>query len=172
MISWRELATSKKFSTETRGSFSICLVKQPKKLRDFAIKTLTWDGVLIQTVRAVSSLKKKSTEEMGGNMTFDPYHNRIPHGMLTDDEKAALEETGGPWEHFLFGEWHPVSSPRWGDDMIYRAVRKPAPAPQDGDIWVRTSNWAAEFWLQAKPNDPLAAALIADGYRLFREVKA
>jgi hypothetical protein len=104
---------------------------------------------------------------------FDPYHNRIPQGLLTDEENAALEATGGPWEYCdpRQGMWQAVTNPDWFRDCVYRAVRKPLPVPQAGDVWVRTSNWA-EFWLQAKPNDPLAAALIADGYRLFREVKA
>jgi hypothetical protein len=31
-------------------------------------------------------------------MTFDPYHNRIPQGLLTADEKAAMiEQEGEGW---------------------------------------------------------------------------
>jgi hypothetical protein len=60
-------------------------------------------------------------------MTFDPHTNRIPQGLLTADEKAALETTGGTWEFWddEDGEWHPAPSPRWHDDMIYRAALQP-----------------------------------------------
>ena len=102
-------------------------------------------------------------------MTFDPYTNRTPTGLLTDEEKAALEATGGPWEHFLFGEWHPASSPRWSDDMIYRAVRKPMPAPQEGDVWIRIGDF---YWLPAQTIEHHAEMMTASGWRLFREVKA
>jgi hypothetical protein len=105
-------------------------------------------------------------------MTFDPYANGIPNEMLTDEEKAALEATGGPWELCFpaAGDWQLVTNPKWMGCYIYRAVRKPPPVPQDGDVWIRTSN-GAEFWLPAQPNDPEAGSIVAEGYRLFREVK-
>jgi hypothetical protein len=106
-------------------------------------------------------------------MTFDPYTNRIPNGMLTDDEKAALEATGGPWE-FWDGEdgvWRNTPSPAWISRRIYRAVRKPLPVPQEGDVWFRTDP-PHRNWFAAEPNDPEAGSIIAEGYRLFREVKA
>jgi hypothetical protein len=62
---------------------------------------------------------------------FDPYSNRIPHGLLTDKEKAALEATGGPWEFWddEDGEWRQIARPVWLEDDIYRTVRKPLPVP-------------------------------------------
>jgi hypothetical protein len=106
-------------------------------------------------------------------MTFDPYTNRIPHGLLTEEEKAALEATGGPWEcrDPDSGKWVQFVNPKWFDNGIYRAVRKPLPVPQEGDVWMKTRN-GAEFWFPAMPNDPEAGSIVADGYRLFREVKA
>ena len=105
-------------------------------------------------------------------MTFDPYTNRIPHGMLTADEKAALEATGGPWEYCdpRQGMWQAVTNPDWLRDCVYRAVRKSLPVPQEGDVWVRTEpNF--RHWFEAEPNDPEAGRIIKAGYRLFREVK-
>jgi hypothetical protein len=49
------------------------------------------------------------------------------------------------------------------------AARKPMPVPQEGDVWVLERTRSA---LPAYLDDPLAADLIAEGYRLFREVKA
>ena len=105
-------------------------------------------------------------------MTFDPYHNRIPHGLLTDDEKAALEATGGPWEWLTgrgSGEWRQLVNPRWFADDIYRAVRRPLPVPQEGDVWVRIGDF---YWLPAQTIEHHAEMMTANGYRLFREVKA
>jgi hypothetical protein len=104
-------------------------------------------------------------------MTFDPYHNRIPHGLLTEDEKAALVATGGPWEIFCDGRWGPPATTNWLHDAIYRAVRKPLTVPQEGDVWVRTDPHR-RHWFKAEPNEPEAGSIVADGYRLFREVKA
>ncbi len=103
-------------------------------------------------------------------MTFDPYTNRIPSGLLTADEKAALEATGGPWEYCtpLAFVWHPSPTPRWYADCIYRAVRKPLPVPQDGDVWVDSGDYLIR---NAHPDDNVMS-LRAAGCRLFREVKA
>jgi hypothetical protein len=100
-------------------------------------------------------------------MTFDPYTNRIPHGLLTDDERAALEATGGPWEVWGWSGWVPVALPTWSKDVAYRAVRKFLPVPQDGDVWVSpTGQWYANG---ADDNED---ENISVGWRLFREVKA
>ena len=102
-------------------------------------------------------------------MTFDPYTNRIPHGMLTDDEKAALEATGGPWEwrDRDSGEWLQLDRPGWFAAGIYRAVRKPLPVPQEGDVWVHPN-----FGYSSIIHGQDIHAMIRKGWRLFREVKA
>jgi hypothetical protein len=104
-------------------------------------------------------------------MTFDPYTNRITYGMLTEDEKAALEATGGPWEFCepLDPSWETIADPEWIEDFVYRAVRKPLPVPQDGDVWVRIGDF---YWLPAQTIEHHAEMMTANGYRLFREVKA
>ena len=58
-------------------------------------------------------------------MTFDPEQNRIPTGLLTSDERAALGAAKYGWQRFLNGHWWESTSPLWGDNAIYRA--KPAP---------------------------------------------
>jgi hypothetical protein len=53
-------------------------------------------------------------------MTFDPMTNRIPWGMLTDDEKTVLKGCGGPWVVFNQLEgWHPCN-PYWDSYAVYR----------------------------------------------------
>jgi len=107
-------------------------------------------------------------------MTFDPYTNRITSGLLTDEEKAALEATGGPFEYWNIsvGKWMLCTvRPAFCPSDIYRAVRKPLPVPQDGDVWVRFG--ASPYFFLAEPKDEHEAErIIAEGYRLFREVRA
>jgi hypothetical protein len=105
-------------------------------------------------------------------MTIDPYTNRIPNGLLTADEKAALLATGGPWEYWddIRRKWDRcLVEPTFHVRDIYRAARKPLPVPQEGDVWVATNG----KWYAAEPAPADAAgALRAAGWRLFREVKA
>jgi hypothetical protein len=102
-------------------------------------------------------------------MTFDPYTNRIPHGLLTEEEKTALKATGGPFEYCtpLAFVWRPSPTPRWYADCTYRAVRKFLPVPQRGDVWVSPYG----DWYVADPEDDVAKE-IAKRWRLFREVSA
>ena len=61
-------------------------------------------------------------------MTFDPEQNRIQMGLLTADERAALEAAKHGWECFVDGHWWEAYAPLiWSVNTIYRA--KPAPAP-------------------------------------------
>ena len=60
-------------------------------------------------------------------MTFDPEQNRVPTGLLTADERAALEGAKYGWQKYRYGNWKDVGSPVWFQEDIYRA--KPAPAP-------------------------------------------
>lgn len=60
-------------------------------------------------------------------MTFDPEQNRIQMGLLTADERAALEAAKHGWQRFLNGHWWESPSPSWLADVSYRA--KPATAP-------------------------------------------
>ena len=60
-------------------------------------------------------------------MTWTPETNRIPFGLLTDDENAALRACKHGWEFYnCDGEWRVTDEkPQWFMGTIYRA--KPAP---------------------------------------------
>jgi hypothetical protein len=101
-------------------------------------------------------------------MTFDPYTNRIVQGLLTDEEKAALLATGGPWKcrDPRDNVWE-LTDPAWLDSCVYRAVRKSLPVPQEGDIWVHPNYGYSSIIHGQDSRD-----MIRKGWRLFREVKA
>jgi hypothetical protein len=77
-------------------------------------------------------------------MTIDMTQNRVPYGLLTDEEKAALhehEKAGGEFERYApadLGGWC-YSIPEWCDESIYRTV--PLPKTQDVIAWDRLPNW-------------------------------
>jgi len=59
-------------------------------------------------------------------MTFDPKTNRIPTGLLTPDELAALKNCGGPWAGYIQPDhWVECSQPAWLPQIVYR--QDPAP---------------------------------------------
>jgi hypothetical protein len=75
---------------------------------------------------------------------IDMTNNRVPYGLLTDEEKAALhehEKAGGEFEAWLVVDgWLPSVSvgPRY-PDWVYRAV--PLPKTQDVIAWDRLPEW-------------------------------
>lgn len=76
-------------------------------------------------------------------MTIDMTDNRVPYGMLSDEEKAALhehEKAGGVIEFTYFHHWSSVSKPTWGSQTIYRTVPLPAKT-QDVIAWDRLPEW-------------------------------
>ncbi len=83
-------------------------------------------------------------------MTFDPYENRVPFGLLTDDEKAALKAHHGPVQFYIHHHaiWELIDNPIWAHGTIYRAVR---PAPEL--LWI-----APEVWRVLDPKWQWAAA--------------
>jgi hypothetical protein len=54
-------------------------------------------------------------------MTFDPFTNRVPFGLLTDEEKAALQSEG-PWDYFAGANWW-KAEPNWMDGIVYRRAK-------------------------------------------------
>jgi hypothetical protein len=73
-------------------------------------------------------------------MTVDMTNNRVPYGLLTDEEKAALhehEKSGGEFKYWC-GEWAQVK-PSWYYNMTYRTV--PLPKTQDVIAWDRLPDW-------------------------------
>jgi hypothetical protein len=57
-------------------------------------------------------------------MTIDMTNNRVPYGLLTDAERAALHEhwkAGGVIEHHCDGVWFKYA-PSWLYGVVYRTV--------------------------------------------------
>jgi hypothetical protein len=76
-------------------------------------------------------------------MSIDMTQNRVPYGLLTDEEKAALQAHAEAYGAFVFYSdddkaWHPTR-PVWVNDFIYRTV--PLPLTQDEIAWDRVPDW-------------------------------
>jgi hypothetical protein len=91
-------------------------------------------------------------------MTIDMTNNRVPYGLLTDEEKAALhehEKAGGEFERYApadLGGWC-YTLPEWCDESIYRTV--PLPKTQDVIAWDRLPDWAE--WVARDKFDDLVS---------------
>jgi hypothetical protein len=75
-------------------------------------------------------------------MTIDMTNNRVPYGLLTDEEKAALhehEKAGGAFEYWACNGWEQMK-PTWFYNITYRPV--PLPKTQDVIVWEKLPNWA------------------------------
>jgi hypothetical protein len=72
---------------------------------------------------------------------IDMTNNRVPYGLLTAEEKAALhehEKAGGAFEHHCDGVWFKSAS-SWLYSVVYRTV--PLPKTQDVIAWERLPDW-------------------------------
>lgn len=59
---------------------------------------------------------------------IDMTKNRVPYGLLTDEEKAALREhnmAGGEIMIFYFDVQWNRTEPAWSDNSVYRTVPLP-----------------------------------------------
>lgn len=75
-------------------------------------------------------------------MTVDMTNNRVPYGLLTDEEKAALHEHWKAGGGFCVTRPLPVSEAAgtsWVPDAVYRTV--PLPKTQDVIAWDRLPEW-------------------------------
>jgi hypothetical protein len=77
-------------------------------------------------------------------MTVDMTNNRVPYGLLRDEEKAALrehEKHAGAFKVFL-GEdaWAGVLNPTWNRERVYRTVPLLAKT-QDVIAWEKLPDW-------------------------------
>lgn len=64
---------------------------------------------------------------------FDPTTNRIPVGLLTQEESDTLKTWPHGWETFTYrhpNTWITIEAPSWVIDYVYRG--KPAPAVKVG----------------------------------------
>jgi hypothetical protein len=62
-------------------------------------------------------------------MTIDMTNNRVPYGLLTDEEKAALHEhvkAGGEFEIHAGTSWWPEGNTPWHHKLVLRTVPLPA----------------------------------------------
>jgi hypothetical protein len=73
---------------------------------------------------------------------IDMTNNRVPYGLLTDEEKAALhehEKAGGKVEYWTGAMWYEAQPhPTFG--CVYRTV--PLPKTQDVIAWEKLPDWA------------------------------
>jgi hypothetical protein len=72
---------------------------------------------------------------------IDMTNNRVPYGLLTAEEKAALhehEKAGGAFEHHCDGVWFKSAS-SWLYSVVYRTI--PLPKTQDVIAWERLPDW-------------------------------
>ena len=81
----------------------------------------------------------------------DMNNNRVPYGLLTDEEKAALHEhkrAGGKFEYCTSDAlgWGACVIAAWFNDTIYRTV--PLPKTQDIIAWERLPAWVE--WVMRK----------------------
>ncbi len=75
-------------------------------------------------------------------MTIDMTNNRVPYGLLTDEEKAALhehEKAGGKIEAWLDLKGWILSAGSTYSDWVYRTV--PLPKTQDVIAWDQLPDW-------------------------------
>lgn len=73
-------------------------------------------------------------------MTVDMTNNRVPYGLLTDEEKAALHEHEGKFEQWCVGYWiNSGGAVAFHSNLIYRTV--PLPKTQDVIAWDRLPDW-------------------------------
>jgi hypothetical protein len=77
-------------------------------------------------------------------MTIDMTNNRVPYGLLTDEEKAALrehEKAGGVIELCTSDAlgWGACVIAAWFNDTIYRTVH--IPKTQDVIAWEKLPDW-------------------------------
>jgi hypothetical protein len=71
---------------------------------------------------------------------IDMTNNRVPYGLLTDEEKAALHEHEGGFEHWCVGYWiNSGGAVAFYSNLIYRTV--PLPKTQDVIAWDRLPDW-------------------------------
>jgi len=55
---------------------------------------------------------------------FDPTTNRIPFGLLSEDEQTALIHWPNGWEAYKGCEWVRIASSNWSESVVYRGKPK------------------------------------------------
>lgn len=73
-------------------------------------------------------------------MTFDPTKNRVPYGLLSEDEQTALIHWPHGWQAYKGCDWVSIASSNWGESVVYRG--KPAPV-------------VTSLWFNVYPSGPM-----------------
>lgn len=96
---------------------------------------------------------------------IDMTNNRVPYGLLTKEEKAALHEherAGGKLKHLYDPDvWVDTNSIHFYDALIYRPV--PLPLTQDVIAWEKLPDWV-EWVARQQDNRVYAAAIDMEMY--------
>jgi hypothetical protein len=72
----------------------------------------------------------------------DMTNNRVPYGLLTDEERGALHEhglAGGEFEIHAGTSWWPEGNTPWHHKLVLRTV--PLPKTQDVIAWDKLPEW-------------------------------
>jgi hypothetical protein len=100
-------------------------------------------------------------------MTIDMTNNRVPYGLLTDAEKAALHEHEKAGGEFVVagydGRGWPRKRANFIDNCVYRTV--PLPKTQDVIAWDRLPDWVE--WVE---RDALERVFAIDKDRSARRI--
>lgn len=95
-------------------------------------------------------------------MTFDPTTNRIPFGLLSEDEQTELIH----WPHgfqVYGGEWLDCN-PAWSSEIVYRGK----PAPVTITTWTLLSPNGALSWSYGTRREALESSCVDDAIGLGR----
>jgi hypothetical protein len=102
-------------------------------------------------------------------MTIDMTQNRVPYGLLDDEEKAAMhehEQAGGKFEYYFDGVWSKCG-PSWSTEGIYRTVPLPLTLTQDVIAWERLPAWVQ--WVERDEGGGVYATIDGPG-SYFRRI--
>jgi hypothetical protein len=77
---------------------------------------------------------------------FDPTTNRIPFGLLSEDEQTALKDWPHGWEIWWDGDrdnWGNLTYPNWEESPVYRGKSAPVVIKRFAAIYPRgsTGSW-------------------------------
>jgi hypothetical protein len=107
-------------------------------------------------------------------MTVDMTNNRVPYGLLTEEEKAALEaheKAGGEFSYIGGGgRWYLIKT--WRIHSIVRTV--PLPKTQDVIAWEKLPDWVEwvardrDGTICAYDEEPECYDWMFDGYHCTR----
>jgi hypothetical protein len=100
---------------------------------------------------------------------IDMSNNRVPYGLLTDEEAIALHEhetAGGKVQYYQANTWFNCVPP-WVHHRIYRTVPLPLTLTQDVIAWERLPAWVQ--WVERDEGGAVYATIDGPG-SYFRRI--